>query len=124
MSSWPMGASSRRASPRTRTCCGPCAAAGANFGVVTSFRFRLHPVHTVGMGITLWRIEQIPEVLRWYRDFLPRAPEDLNGFFALLPVPPAPPFPEEIRLKKMCGVVWCYLGDPTLQDEVFAPVQR
>jgi FAD/FMN-containing dehydrogenase len=97
---------------------------GGNFGVVTAFTFRLHPVHTVVMGITLWPIEQIPEVLRWYREFLPKAPEDLNGFFALLPVPPAPPFPEEIHLKKMCGVMWCYLGDPEEQDDVFAPVRR
>jgi FAD/FMN-containing dehydrogenase len=97
---------------------------GGNFGVVTSFTFRLHPVHTVGVGITLWPIEQTPDVLRWYREFLPQAPEDLNGFFAVLVVPPGPPFPEEIHLKKMCGVVWCYLGDPEKQDQAFAPVQQ
>jgi FAD/FMN-containing dehydrogenase len=97
---------------------------GGNFGVVTSFTFRLHPVHTTVAGITLWPIEQIAEVLRWYRQFLPEASEDLNGFFALLPVPPMPPFPEEIHLRKMCGVAWCYLGETEKQDRVFAPVQQ
>lgn len=97
---------------------------GGNFGVVTSFTFRLHPVHTVVVGITLWPIDQTPDVLRWYRDFLPQAPEDLNGFFAVLTVPPGPPFPEDIHLKKVCGVVWCYLGDPDQQDQAFAPAQQ
>ena len=44
----------------------------------------------------LWPIERAAEVLRWYRDFIPSAPDDLNGFFAFLTVPPAPPFPEEL----------------------------
>ncbi|MGW6207523.1 FAD-binding oxidoreductase [Streptomyces sp. NPDC055089] len=85
---------------------------GGNFGVVTSFTYRLHPVDTVGVGVTVWPVDRTAEVLRWYRDFLPAAPDDLYGFFALLAVPPAPPFPEEIHGQKMCGVVWCYTGDP------------
>jgi FAD/FMN-containing dehydrogenase len=55
---------------------------GGNFGVVTSFLFRLHPVSTINGGPTLWPLEQAPEVMRWYRDFIANAPEDLNGFFA------------------------------------------
>ncbi|MFF2505125.1 FAD-binding oxidoreductase [Streptomyces sp. NPDC058067] len=84
---------------------------GGNFGVVTAFKFQLHSVHTVGVGVTLWPVERTREVLEWYRDFLPQAPEDLNGFFAVLTVPPAPPFPAEIHGQKMCGVVWCWTGD-------------
>lgn len=97
---------------------------GGNFGVVTSFTFRLHPVHTVVVGITVWPVEQTPAVLRWYREFLPNAPEDLSGFFAVLVVPSGPPFPEDIHMKKVCGVVWCYTGDPDKQANVFAPVQQ
>jgi FAD binding domain-containing protein/berberine-like enzyme len=97
---------------------------GGNFGVVTSFTFRLHPVHTVGVGITLWPIDQTPDVLRWYREFLPQAPDEVNGFFAVLTVPPGPPFPEEIHLQKMCGVVWCYTGDLDRLDAAFAPAQQ
>ncbi len=49
-------------------------------------------------------------MLSVYREFLPAAPRELNGFFAFHTVPPAPPFPEEIHLRKVCGVVWCYVG--------------
>ncbi|MXM63987.1 FAD-binding protein [Streptomyces sp. HUCO-GS316] len=84
---------------------------GGNFGVVTSFTFRLHPVHTVGVAVTVWPVDRTREVLRWYREFLPAAEEDLNGFFAVLVVPPGPPFPEPIHGQKMCAVVWCYTGD-------------
>ena len=83
---------------------------GGNFGVVTSFTLRLHPVATVTGGPTLWPLEAAPDVLRWYREFQPSAPEDLYGFFALLTVPPAPPFPAELHLRKMCGIIWCHLG--------------
>ena len=41
----------------------------------------------------------------------PNAPRDLNGFFMVGSVPPGPPFPEELHLRKVCGVVWCYAGD-------------
>ncbi len=96
---------------------------GGNFGVVTSFLFRLHPIDTVICGPTLWELEQAPAVMRWYREFLPNAPEDLNGFFALMTVPPGPPFPEALHLKKMCGIVWCYTGPKDRAEAVFAPVK-
>jgi FAD/FMN-containing dehydrogenase len=97
---------------------------GGNFGVVTSFEFRAHPVKNVIAGPTLWPLEQAQQVMQWYREFIGRAPTELNGFFAFLTVPPAPPFPEALHLKKMCGIVWCYAGDPAQADEVFAPVRR
>lgn len=53
---------------------------GGNFGGVTS-EYRLHPVHTVTAGPMFWPLDQAERVLRWYREFLPRAPEDLYGFF-------------------------------------------
>jgi hypothetical protein len=96
---------------------------GGNFGVVTSFLFRLHPVNTVYGGPMLWHPEQAAEVLRWYRDFLPNAPDDLNGWFAFLAVPPGPPFPEELHGRTMCGVVWCYTGDMEKAEETFAPIR-
>lgn len=86
---------------------------GGNFGVVTSFLFRLHEVGTVVAGPTFWPVELTAEVLTAYRDFLPHAPRELNGFFLVGSVPPAPPFPEELHLRKICGVVWCYVGDDT-----------
>lgn len=96
---------------------------GGNFGVVTSFEYRLHPLSTVVAGPTLWPLERSAEILAWYRDFIGKAPTELNGFFAFLTVPPGPPFPEELHLKKMCGVVWCYAGDPARAEEALAPVR-
>jgi FAD/FMN-containing dehydrogenase len=95
---------------------------GGNFGVVTSFVFRLHPVDTVYAGPMLWPLEQAADVLRWYRSFITQAPDDLNGFFAFLTVPPGPPFPEELQNQKVCGVVWNYTGDKPV--EVFAPIRE
>ncbi len=96
---------------------------GGNFGVVTSFKFRLHPVDTIIGGPTLWPLEQAPEVLAWYQDFITQASEDMYGFFAFLIVPPGPPFPEHLHLKKMCGVVWCYTGPEGGADAAFEPVR-
>src|SRR4051794_4007430 len=83
---------------------------GGNFGVVTSFTFRLHEVGNVFAGPTLWSLDDAEQVLRVYREFLPQAPRELNGFFLFASVPPGPPFPEELHLRKVCGVVWCYVG--------------
>ncbi len=95
---------------------------GGNFGVVTSFRFRLHEVGTVVAGPTFWPVELGAEVLSVYREFLPAAPRELNGFFAFHVVPPAPPFPEEIHLREVCGVVWCYLGSEADAAKAMAPL--
>ncbi|OBA72124.1 oxidoreductase [Mycobacterium sp. 1554424.7] len=97
---------------------------GGNFGVVSSFTFRLHPVHTVICGPTAWPASATADILSWYRDFLPAQDEDLYGFFASMTVPPAPPFPEAFHLQKACAVMWCYTGDPARADEAFAPVRQ
>jgi len=94
---------------------------GGNFGVVTSFLFRLHEVGTIVGGPTFWPVEQGAEVLRAYRDFIPNAPRELNGFFAFTSVPPAPPFPDELHLRKVCGIVWCYVGSPDDAAAAMAP---
>jgi FAD/FMN-containing dehydrogenase len=96
---------------------------GGNFGVVTSFLFRGAPVKTVHAGPTLWPLGQAPRVMRWYEEFIRSAPEDLNGFFAFMTVPPVPVFPPELHGKKMCGVVWCYSGPREKAEEVFKAVR-
>jgi hypothetical protein len=94
---------------------------GGNFGVVTSFLFKLHPIPNLYAGPMLWPLDRAAEVLSWYRDFLPQAPNDLNGFFAFITVASTAPFPEELWNQKMCGVVWAYTGDAP--EEVFAPIR-
>ena len=61
-------------------------------------------------------------MLSVYREFLPQAPRDLNGFFAFHTVPPAEPFPEAIHLRKVCGVVWCYVGAEDEAAKAMAPL--
>src|SRR5713101_3420325 len=57
---------------------------GGNFGVVTSFLFRLHPVNMVHGGVTFWPLEQAASVMKQYREFIVKAPEEVSGFFAFL----------------------------------------
>jgi len=80
---------------------------GGNFGVVTSLTFRLAPVANVVGGPMFWPVERAAEILSWYRDFIGEQPEYLGGFFNFHSIPPAPPFPEELHLQKVCGIVWC-----------------
>jgi FAD/FMN-containing dehydrogenase len=95
---------------------------GGNFGVVTSFLFRLHEVGTIIGGPTFWPADRGAEVLSVYREFLPSAPRELGGFFAFHIVPPAPPFPEAIHLQPVCGVVWCYTGPEDAAAKAMAPL--
>src|SRR5215471_8353088 len=81
---------------------------GGNFGVVTSFLFQAHPVHTVCAGPMLWELAEAADIMKWYREFIAQAPEEISGFFAFLEVPPGPPFPEALHFKKMCAIVWCF----------------
>jgi len=96
---------------------------GGNFGVVTSFEFKAHPVHTQYGGPMLYALEDCVEVMRWWQKFIQKAPKELNGFFAFLTVPPGPPFPEHLHLKKMCGVVWAYSGPLKSGEKVFKPIR-
>src|SRR5947208_1497383 len=73
---------------------------GGNFGIVTSFLLQAHPVGTVCAGAMLRELDDAADVMKWYREFITQAPEEINGFFAVMTVPPGPPFPEELHLKK------------------------
>ncbi|MBV9359180.1 MAG: FAD-binding oxidoreductase [Chloroflexi bacterium] len=96
---------------------------GGNFGVVTSFTFRLHPVGTVVAGPTAWPLSATADVLKWFRDFLPAQDPELYGFFATMTVPPVDAFPEAFHLHKACAIMWCYSGDPAHAEEALQPVR-
>jgi FAD/FMN-containing dehydrogenase len=96
---------------------------GGNFGVVTSFLFKLHPISTVYAGPMLWHLDKAAEVMRFYRDYILKAPEEMNGWFAFLTVPAGPPFPENLHGKKMCGVVWNYTGPLDKAEAAFKPIR-
>ena len=96
---------------------------GGNFGVVTSFLFRMHQISTVYAGPMLYEIADAAAAMRMYRAAIAEAPDQLTGFFAFLTVPPVPPFPEHFHLKRMCGVVWCYSGALDMAEAVMAPIR-
>ncbi len=96
---------------------------GGNFGVVTSFLFRSNPVHTVYGGPMFWPLEAAAEILPFWQDLILKAPDELNGWFGFVTVPPAAPFPEQHQLQKMCAVVWCYTGPLEQAEEAFKPIR-
>lgn len=96
---------------------------GGNFGVVTSFEFKAHAVGTVYGGPMLWPMDQARELMKWWRDFILTAPEDINGWFGFVTVPPGPPFPESVHQQKMCAVVWCYTGPLDQAEARFKPIR-
>jgi FAD/FMN-containing dehydrogenase len=96
---------------------------GGNFGVVTSFVFRLHEVSTVYGGPIFWPLDQAKELLKFWRDYITNAPRDINGWFGFVTVPPVPLFPEQFHLKKMCVIVWCYTGPLDQAEKRFAPIR-
>jgi len=96
---------------------------GGNFGVVTSFLFRLHSVSTIYGGPMLWSLDVAEDVLRWYGEFLPSAPDELNGTLIFMSVPPGPPFPEALWNETMLAIAWCYAGPLDAADEVFLPMR-
>jgi FAD/FMN-containing dehydrogenase len=92
---------------------------GGNFGVVTSFSFRCHPLTNVLAGPVLYDLDDTADVMRWYDGFIRSAPDELGGWFAYLSVPPGPPFPEELHLRKVAAVVWTQSGEeesPALRE--------
>jgi FAD/FMN-containing dehydrogenase len=97
---------------------------GGNFGVVTSFEFRLHPVSMVYCGPVLYPVDQSADVLRFFADLIRDAPRELSAFFAYLRVPPAPPFPEELHLKTMCGIVYVYSGELQNGEKLTRPLRE
>lgn len=92
---------------------------GGNFGVVTSFLFKLHPVHTVYGGPIAWPIEQMREVMAYWRDHILHGPEDVGGWFGLHIIPPEPPWPDVLHNMKVCMVAPVYTGPVENGPEVF-----
>jgi FAD/FMN-containing dehydrogenase len=97
---------------------------GGNFGVVTSFEFRLHPAGQVYAGPILYPLDQAGAVLRFFREFMRGAPRELSAFFAFLIVPSHPPFPEPLYGKTVCALVCAYTGDIAAAEEIARPLRE
>jgi FAD/FMN-containing dehydrogenase len=97
---------------------------GGNFGVVTSFEYALHPVGPeVLSGLVIHPLAKGRDVLRFYREFAPSAPEALATWFVLRLAPPLPFLPEEWHGKPVVVLACCYAGDLAEGERVLAPLR-
>lgn len=98
---------------------------GGNFGVVTNFEFELYPVGpTVLAGLLAWPMDQAPDVLRFFREFVADAPDEVGIMGNLRLAPPLPVVPEELHGKPIVGLVVCYVGPIEEAEEVLRPLRE
>ena len=98
---------------------------GGNFGIVTEFEFRLNPLGpTVLAGPIFWPMEDSPEVLRFYRDWIADAPDDLMTIVLHRKAPPLPFVPEEFHGKPVVAVICCYAGPVEEGEKIMRPLKE
>jgi hypothetical protein len=94
---------------------------GGNFGVVTTFEYRLHPVADIYGGPIAYPVDRADEVLRFYREYIAEAPEELGGFVGFHLAPPLPFLPEEWHFKNVCLAVPCWAGPVEQGEKMIKP---
>ena len=98
---------------------------GGNFGVVTSFRFALHPVGpTVMAGPVFWAADHTTDVLRFYREFAAEAPDELGTVIRLGTVPPLPVIPDDLHWRPAIAVACCYAGAVEAGERAMRALRR
>jgi len=98
---------------------------GGNFGIVTEFEFRLNPVGPIVLaGPIFWLMEESPNVLRFYREWIAEAPDELMTIVAHRKAPPLPFVPTELHGKLVVGVVCCYAGTVEEGEKVVKPLKE
>jgi len=83
---------------------------GGNFGVVTSFEFRVHPVKDIYGGPMFFELKHVGDVLSWFRDYIKTAPEEMGAFPAFQIAPPLPFIPEKRHGDTFIALVACWAG--------------
>ncbi len=96
---------------------------GGNFGVITSFEFRLHPVKDIYGGPMFFELDDAEAVLRFYRDFIVDAPEQLGGFPAWQIAPPLPFIPDSRHGETFLAFVACWAGPLDEGEAVLKPLR-
>jgi FAD/FMN-containing dehydrogenase len=96
---------------------------GGNFGVVTSFEFKLHEVDQIVGGPMFFELDAAADVLGFFKDHFPKAPRELGGFFGFQIAPPLPFIPEKRHGDTLCLLVVCWSGDPAKADAVLKPIR-
>jgi FAD/FMN-containing dehydrogenase len=98
--------------------------AGANFGVATHFEFRVHPVEMVLAGPVIHPFERAREVLRIFREHVPRAPDDLTWGVLLFTIPDSPAFPPPLRRQRVVVFAICYAGPLDEGEAYLRPIRE
>ena len=96
---------------------------GGNFGVVTSFEFRLHPVERDLRRPDVLRAVRRRDVLRWFREFIADAPEEFGGFPAFQIAPPLPFIPEDRHGDTFLAFVSCWAGPLEQGESMLKPLR-
>jgi hypothetical protein len=96
---------------------------GGNFGVVTSFEFALHPRGPLLAGPLVWPMEDAPVLLRHYRDYIERAPDELATIVVLRHAPPGVPMPPSIHGRPVCLILTCWTGEHQAGERAIAPLR-
>jgi FAD/FMN-containing dehydrogenase len=98
---------------------------GGNFGIVTEFEFELVPLGpTILAGPIFWPMEESPQVLRFYRDWVADAPDDLMTIVLHRKAPPLPFVPQELHGKPVVMVVCCWIGDMEEGEKFIKPLRE
>jgi len=96
---------------------------GGNFGIVTSFQYKLHPVRSVLAGELIHSFHDVTETLRFYRDFAGSVPDELTSVVTLFTAPPAPFLPPAIHGQKAMNIGVCYCGELALGENILKPLR-
>ena len=97
---------------------------GGNFGIVTAFEFRAHPLGPeVFAGVVFWPMGDSHEVLRFYRDWLSDCPDELMTIVTQRRAPALPVVPPELVGKHVIGIAACYAGAADEGERVLQPLR-
>ena len=98
---------------------------GGNFGVVTAFHFRLHPIGPIVLGgMLLYPAAMARDVVRFWRDFMLTAPDEVGSGLAFITAPPEEFVPEPVRGQPVIGIVLCYAGSVEEGKQVLQPLRE
>ena len=98
---------------------------GGNFGIVTSFEYELHPVGPIILGgLVAHKAEDAKSLLKFYRDFVRDAPDELTTLVAYLTAPPLPFLPKDVHGTHLVAIALCYAGRTEEGERILAPLRK
>lgn len=97
---------------------------GGNFGIVTSFTYRLHPVARVLAGMVIYPTDDAAELLRFYGSYLSAIPDELTTMFLFLTLQPAPYLPDRLHGRRAVAIYFCHVGNAESGQRAIQPLRE